>query len=59
MSQEASPITRSIDNEKSDAIDQVDRDSTGSGSDIDLLSFHEANAGRLILDPECVLSFLL
>jgi hypothetical protein len=25
-----------------------------SGSEIDLLSFHEQRAGRLIVDPECV-----
>ncbi|KAG6877150.1 hypothetical protein C0992_010680 [Termitomyces sp. T32_za158] len=41
------PNKAASDNEKSDqASDQSDR------SDIDLLSYHEKNAGRLIIDPE-------
>lgn len=55
MSQESQPAAFSPENEKNDAIDQVDRGSSaGSGSEIDLLSYHELNAGRLIVDPECV-----
>lgn len=55
MSQEPRPETSTPENEKRDIIDQVDRDSsTGSASNIDLLSYHEHNAGRLILDPEYV-----
>lgn len=54
MSQEAHPAA-SVDNEKSDGIYQVDRESSAdSRSDIDLMSYHEVNAGRLIVDPECV-----
>lgn len=57
MSQESQPAAFTPENEKGDAIDQVDRGSSaGSGSEIDLLSYHELNAGRLIVDPECVLS---
>ncbi|EIM90062.1 MFS general substrate transporter [Stereum hirsutum FP-91666 SS1] len=53
MSQESQPAAFSPENEKNDAIDQVDRGSSaGSGSEIDLLSYHELNAGRLIVDPE-------
>ena len=29
------------------------RGSVESGSEIDLLSYHEHNAGRLVIDPEC------
>lgn len=53
MSQESQPAAISSEKEKGDAIDQVDRESSaGSGSEIDLLSYHELNAGRLIVDPE-------
>lgn len=59
MSQESQPAAFSPENEKNDAIDQVDRGSSaGSGSEIDLLSYHELNAGRLIVDPECVFSLV-
>jgi hypothetical protein len=33
--------------------------SSNNGSEIDLLSFHEQNAGRLIIDPECVFTTVI
>jgi hypothetical protein len=32
---------------------EVEKISDKSGSQIDLLSFHEQHAGRLVIEPEC------
>lgn len=44
--------------EKDNSLKQEHSSATPSlsdhGSEIDLLSFHEQNAGRLIIDPGCV-----
>jgi hypothetical protein len=38
---------------------EVSSSSIGETSDIDLYSFHEQSAGRLVIDPECAPPFAL
>jgi hypothetical protein len=57
------------ENETKSHTGSLEKGSTGSGSghdvavrdaqEIDLLAYHEHNAGRLVVDPECVWFFVL
>jgi hypothetical protein len=42
----------SLEKDGSDKNEHGSSASISDGSDIDLLSYHEKNAGRLIIDPE-------
>lgn len=44
------------DDEKTSVVHEAQ---SAHSSEIDLLNYHEHNAGRLVVTPECVLNFCL
>ena len=41
-------------------VDEKGRETAShDGSEFDLVSYHEHNAGRLVVDPECALSLVV
>lgn len=55
MSQDPHLVSSTPEDKRINVVGQVDREfSTDSALNIGLLSYHEHNAGRLIIDPEYV-----